>query len=119
MKDNHGLALGCSGSYRGPGGKLQAIYGKVGKLFRLGDVMLDFSTMPADVLIDITSQWLTRYDNSDLAVLPIVAIGHTKNFTTASADAFHSYLEWADTNNIQFSTYGQWLKAVIAHNAQH
>lgn len=111
--DNGGMAKGCCGSYKGPDSKLQATLGEVGKLLRLGHVMLDFSTMPADVLIDITTHWLARYSDSTHPV-PIVAIAHTKNFTTASADALNTYLEWAHVNHIQFSTYWQWLDEVNA-----
>ena len=111
--DNNGLACGCNGSYQGPDGKFQTFMGKASKLLRLGKTMLDFSTMPADVLIETTTQWLDHHSRSGYSI-PIVGIAHTKNFTSSSAIALSKYLDWASTNNIQFSTYGQWLDTVDA-----
>lgn len=96
-----GLAPGCSGSYQGPAGGLQKKFGKIGKLLQLGMVMLDFSTMPADVLIDVTSMWLDRHG----ADVPVVAIAHTKNFTSSSEKALGVYLEWAEREGVGFATY--------------
>ncbi len=109
--DGGGLAPMCQGTYQGPDGKFQAYRGKIGKLLRLGRVMLDFSTMPSKILIAITKQWIKRYSTSD-AALPIVAIGHTKNFTFRSELALSEYLTWAKKEGIVFSTYGKWLASL-------
>lgn len=111
--DNGGMANGCCGSYQGVASKSQAGMGKLKKLLRLGHVMLDFSTMPTDVLIDITKQWLNKQSNTNMPI-PIVAIAHTKNFTKASSLALNSYLKWAEANHIQFSTYGKYLESMGA-----
>lgn len=103
---NSGLAPGCNGSYALPISGYQNLKGKFGKFCQLGRVMLDFSTMPADVLIEITSNWMARYG----AEVPVVAIAHTKNFTPASEKALEAYLEWASAEGISFGTYGQWLE---------
>jgi hypothetical protein len=108
---NGGMATNCHGSYQGPDGKFQAVLGKVEKLFRLGQVMLDFSTMSSEIMIDITEQWLENFNNSNSSI-PLVAIAHTKNFTVASEKALEEYLRWAKLNDILFSTYGQWLEMV-------
>lgn len=106
--DNGGLASGCYGDYSGPKGKLSSVYGKLCKIFRLGNVMLDFSTMPTELLITITQNWIERFE-SGCESLPIVAISHTKNFTQSSAAALNNYLKWAKSSGFHFSTYGQWL----------
>ena len=106
-----GLAEGCHGSYQGPHGGADSIAGKIGKLLRLGHVMLDFSTMPVDVLIDVTEQWLAKHYGG-AAPIPIVAIGHSKNFTPRSASALHAYLKWAAAEDIRFSTFGKWREAI-------
>ncbi len=106
-----GMAPGCVGSYQGPGSKFQSIMGKLSKLRNLGHVMLDFSTMPSDVLIAITEQWIARHQRHS-GPLPIVAIAHTKNFTAESAKNFEEYLRWATEKQYQFSTYGQWYEAM-------
>ena len=105
------LACGCRGSYRGPDGGWGRLKGKLGKVMRLGHVMLDFSTMPVDVLTDITQQWMNRYGD-DTKALPLVAIAHTKNFTSASEKHLAGYLAWAKDQGLQFSTYGKWLEAL-------
>jgi len=73
--------------------------------------MLDFSTMPADVLIDISEQWLERFTDNDSPV-PLVAIAHTKNFTDASERNMSEYLIWAKGKGIEMGTYGRWLEHV-------
>lgn len=112
---NSGMAPGCIGSYQGPDSKLQTLQGKITKIMRLGHVMLDLSTMPPDVLIDITKQWLDKHQGSIIPT-PIVAIAHTKNFTENSAKALNAYLEWATANDIVFSSYAKWLEAINDHS---
>jgi hypothetical protein len=106
-----GMAPDCKGSYQGPISRIHNIRGKLAKLLRLGHVMLDFSTMPGDVLIDVTRQWIEHHKGAD-GPMPIVAIGHTKNFTPASEDALNIYLAWAKSQDIEFSTYGKWYEAL-------
>ena len=102
------LAPECCGSYSIPGVKESRILSKLGKLSNLGHVMLDISTMPADTLIKITENWQRKFPNND--DVTVVAIGHTKNFTTRSVLEFEKYLHWAEQQNHQFITYQQWLK---------
>jgi hypothetical protein len=109
------LAPGCKGSYVGPDGRSGRIRGKLSKLMHLGQAMLDFSTMPADILIRLTKQWNEKHRNS-LSPIPIVAIAHTKNFTPASEVALKEYLLWGRGEGIIFSTFKQWLDV---HNDKH
>ncbi len=108
---NGGLAEGCVGNYHGPGGSTGRMKTILARLFRLGRVMLDFSTMPADVLISVTEQWMERFSSFSRPV-PIVAIAHTKNFTADSERNLSNYLAWAKDAGLQFSTYGEWLEAI-------
>jgi hypothetical protein len=74
--------------------------------------MLDLSTMPSAVLIEVTRQWLEKHADSKGQPLPVVAIAHTKNFTASSEVALAEYLDWARDAGLEFSTFGQWLEAV-------
>lgn len=111
-KDNGGLAEGCVGNYMGPGGAAGRINTIVSKLFSLGRVMLDFSTMPAHVMIAVTKYWIDQHETEVNRPLPIVAIAHTKNFTEASEQHLADYLSWARDQGLQYSTYGKWLETV-------
>ena len=106
-----GLSPGCVGSYIGPDGRSGAIMTKLSKLTQLGHVMLNFSTMPAHILITLTNQWIEKNRNA-LSPFPIVAIAHTKNFTPASESSLREYLFWARDEGIIFSTFKQWLDAI-------
>ncbi len=111
---NGGFAPGCKGSYLGADGFIGRVKGKASRLAGLGRVMLDLSTMPADVLIEITGQWLEKHSQDAIAPLPLVAIAHTKNFTRSSESAMAEYLAWAKTAGVKFSTYGGWLESCNA-----
>ena len=107
---NSGLASGCVGSYKVTSDNgIDQLRSMTSKIKRLGHVMLDFSTMPADVLIEITRQWIERFEG-DCTHLPIVAIAHTKNFTSKSEQHLSDYLNWTQSEGVDFTTYGQWLK---------
>lgn len=109
-----GMAPTCTGSYRGPAnGIFHRLWMKSARLAQLGRVMLDLSTLPAQDLIDVTRQWLARYGETNGMPIPIVAIAHTKNFSRASEEAMGRYLSWASDVGIRFSTYGQWLDAMV------
>lgn len=111
----NGMAEGCVGSYQGGSSMLQSIQGKLGKIKDLGNVMLDISTMPAKVLIEISEQWMRRFADSEKPV-PLVAIAHTKNFTDASERNMQAFLSWAQQEGIEMGTYGRWLGAINEKN---
>ncbi|RMD65220.1 hypothetical protein D6833_03270, partial [Candidatus Parcubacteria bacterium] len=64
--------------------------------------------------IAVSLQWLCRHGRHSASNIPLVAIAHTKNFTPASERALSGYLEWARSEGIAFSTFGNWL-AGLAH----
>lgn len=105
-----GLPEGCRGDYGGPNSRWQAWRGKAGKLMRMGRVMLDFSTVPAWLLIAITEGWMSRYRAAGGPV-PIVAIAHGKNFTQWSARNLEHWLNWVrDREEVVLSSYGDWYR---------
>lgn len=110
---DNGMTPECNGSYQGPQeGRLSRLVGKSARAAQLGNVMLDFSTLPGNQLIRITRKWLERHADNREGPIPVVAIAHTKNFTPASETAMSEYLDWADRQGFIFSTYGTWLGAV-------
>lgn len=103
---------GCYGTYDGPNSSAQSWLGKLSKVVNIGHCMLDFSTVSGDVLIDMTRQHMAKFSNIPHPV-PIVAIGHNKNFTEASNQALSQWLHWAkQTPEITFSDYHQWHTAL-------
>jgi len=107
----NGMADGCVGSYEGASSKYQSIKGKMDKVMDMGKVMLDISTMPVDVLIKVSKQWIARYSGYGPSV-PLVAIAHTKNFTDASERNMFEYLTWVKEEGLEMGTYGRWLESV-------
>ncbi|MBL3528745.1 MAG: hypothetical protein JMN27_11245 [gamma proteobacterium endosymbiont of Lamellibrachia anaximandri] len=106
-----GLAEGCQGSYRGPGGIAARILGRLSRLRQLGMVMLDFSTLPAPQLIEITRQWCEHFAGGPVS-LPLAAIGHSKNFTASSERALTEYLDWINGQGIVGTTYPDALESI-------
>ncbi len=103
---------GCTGSYEGPNSRIQGYRGKLGKLMRLGHVMLDYSTLPDGALIDTTRRHMDRHRANGNGI-PLVAIGHNKNFTAWSEQNLASYLQWASSqSDIVFSDYQTWHRAI-------
>jgi len=99
------FASGCSGSYKGPGGLLGNIKGKLMKLTKLGKVMLDLCTIPERMLRFVILQWIEKVNNRCNKILPIVAIAHTKNFTCYSEESLCNFLKWLKMNNIKPITF--------------
>lgn len=114
---NSGFPTGCSGSYDGPNSRLQSLAGKLGKLANMGVVMLDFSTLPAWALIEITQRYMSRFSAAN-GPIPIVAIGHNKNFSRWSEINLRQYLEWvAGQSELTFSSYSKWFVAATSGRA--
>ncbi len=106
------LPDGCAGSYAGGvNSRRHRLYGKLAKLASLGHVMLDFSTMPAATLIEISRGWMDKFNKIDGPV-PLVAIAHGKNFTPQSAENMMQWLQWLEAHDaVIFSSYHDWLCA--------
>jgi len=106
---NSGFAPNCQGSYQIRSmGPLNRVATNFRKLLDLGLAKLDFSTMPAQVLVHVTKDWMRRFSHAHRPT-PIVAIAHTKNWTDRSISHLTDYLTWARDAGIQFSTYREWL----------
>lgn len=117
-KKDGGFPEGCKGTYRGPNNQLQSLAGRMGKLVNLGTAMLDFSTMPSWALIEITRDCMARYAKVD-GPIPIVAIGHNKNFSRWSESNLREYLAWAnDQPDVVFSSYDQWARENAARRVK-
>lgn len=83
--------------------KISAFYSK---LINLDNIMLDFSTVPCDLMLDITAS--VSRNSAGYQVIPVVAISHCKNFNHISALEFERYLEVASMDkSITFSTYNE------------
>ena len=103
-----GLPEGCTGGCAGPNSKWQVLREKTSKLLRLGMTMLDYSTLPAWLLIEVTRAYMQRFANHEGPV-PIVAIGHNKNFSSISRRNLQAWIEWASKEpNIGFSDFAKW-----------
>ena len=112
------LPRNCVGSYNGPNNKLHNMLGKLSKILNIGTVMLDTSTLPAWALIEATEKYMQRF-SSGSGSIPIVTIGHNKNFTDRSEENFSLYLEWlSKQGDITLSDYNTLishpLKTVIS-----
>lgn len=105
------FAPGCIGYYGGPNSFLQKMKAKISKIQNLGISMLDFSSLYASTLIEIVNRW--RTEKSYLkSPLPIVAIAHTKNFSSKSAIEFAKFLDWVSRQpDLIFSTYEKWMQS--------
>lgn len=87
------IAPGCRGLYDSGASVWQKLHGLMGKLERIGRSMLDFSTLETHAMAVVAQDWLARWP-SDPAV-PLVAIGHTKNFGERSAQSLDAFLSLA------------------------
>ncbi|MBV1878326.1 MAG: hypothetical protein KUG79_11840 [Pseudomonadales bacterium] len=102
----------CEGSYAGPNSSWQATRGRLAKLANIGRVMLDFSTLPGWALIEVTKKYMARFATNKYPI-PLVAIGHNKNFSQKSEENLAAYLSWVSSNpNIIFSDYRRFLQAL-------
>ncbi|MEY8197658.1 MAG: hypothetical protein RPS47_00270 [Colwellia sp.] len=100
------LACGCQGSYESGGSVVEKISAFYSKLINLDNIMLDFSTVPCDLMLDITAS--VSRNSAGYQVIPVVAISHCKNFNHISALEFERYLEVASMDkSITFSTYNE------------
>ena len=106
------FAAGCSGSYASANITWNSLVAKAFKFPSLGSLMLDISTVPATMLIAAVRNWLSRFAQTRQPI-PIVAIGHTKNFTAQSEAELETFLRWAVTEDyLVLSRYDTWLRKV-------
>jgi hypothetical protein len=113
-----GFPNGCHGSYAGPNSRLDSFTGKCAKVLGLGRVMLDFSALPASVLITTLRGLTERYADFP-GPIPIVAIGHNKNFSDDSAEALAEMLHWVSSQeSIALSSYDSWHQSLMQHRQE-
>lgn len=104
---------GCIGTYRSRRSGVSRYLDLLHKVWNSRLAMLDFCALPADLLTDIVDDWARR---STAAHVPVVAIGHTKNFSTAAERAFDAFLTWASTrSDLRFSSYDVWQQHAVTH----
>ena len=102
------FAPGCQGAYRGRGPSWQRLAAMLHRARAARLAMLDVCALPAEMLIAIIRGWQLRFGASDSA-LPIVAIAHTKNFSSVAELELESLLHWVDAQEqITLSTYAGW-----------
>lgn len=105
-----GFPPGCTAHYRVPtteGGLTR----RARKVAALGRAMCDFSGLGCAAGRAVIDRWRAERAGG-AAPLPIVAIGHNKNFSPWSERELDALLAWAaDDPGLHFSTYGQWLEA--------
>lgn len=66
--------------------------------------------MPEQVLKVITIKWIKKFIIKSHSVLPIVAIGHTKNFTFYSEKSLYNFLKWIRKSDIKPITFPSLLR---------
>jgi hypothetical protein len=104
------FCAGCQGSYRSRGSALSRYADLLQKVWDSGRAMLDICALPAELLAEITRDWLQRPGGG---AVPVVAIGHTKNFSAAAEREFDRYLAWASAQpTMQMSDYRRWQRAL-------
>jgi hypothetical protein len=107
----HGLPEGCSGTYRGAGTRGMRMRQRLWRARTSGRAMLDFSTLPAGTMADLVEQHIALHATPGPA-LPIVAIGHSKNFDRRAAEELDKFLRWSRTRKLlRPTTYTAWLEA--------
>jgi hypothetical protein len=83
----------------------------VGRVRSGGARKLDYSKQTADAMIRTTLAWVDGVRTPP--PVPVVAIGHSKDFTPESERQLDRYLGWAAEQDwLRFSTYGAWEAAL-------
>ena len=105
------FAPDCQGSYAGRSDRLSRLRTIISRLQSSGRAMLDICALPAPLMIQVVENWIKRHGDES-GVLPIVAIGHTKNFSHAAESELAKFLEWTKgQSNLRISSYADWLTA--------
>jgi hypothetical protein len=106
-----GLAEGCKGHYQAFGGALGTAKQRFRRLTTAGRTMLDFSTLSAGLMRDIVTTHIAAHRGAS-GTIPIVAIGHSKNFDRRAAGELDALLAWASGHgDVHFATYNEWLNS--------
>lgn len=106
LKSSGRLAEGCKGSYSSEKQTFFGRFAKLRKLSGLGSSMLDFCTLTPKAAQYVANGWVASQPD-DAMVVPLVSIGHTKNFSELSGRTLNGLLDWAKVRNIRFSDYNE------------
>ena len=83
------------------------------KIWNSRRAMLDYCALPAGLLIDITRDWTRRVAGTDHNIA-VVAIGHTKNFSSNAEREMTRFLQWASHQpDMRMSTYDSWERCRV------
>lgn len=103
---------GCEGGYESPGGPWGRIKGGLSRLATAHRSMLDFCRLPDGALIRISDEWRAAHSH-DGPEVPLVAIGHCKNFGEDAAGNLDRFLRAAARRpDLDFGTFTLWTEAV-------
>jgi hypothetical protein len=106
------FAPGCTGTYlsRRSGAKrfLRVLEAARGARW----AMLVYCGLRSDLLVGVVEDVLRRFGDQETSV-PVVAIGHTKNFSKTAEQEMTKFLKWvADTDVIELGSYASWQKLI-------
>ena len=111
------FAPGCVGTYSGRKGGMQGISRIWKKARDARRAMLDYCTLPADLMIDGIQEWIGRFGEVD-GPIPVVAIGHTKNFSESAERELEKLLVWvSEQDSLRIDSYRGWYETVIGKSA--
>lgn len=103
---------GCEGTYESPRGAWGQIRAGISRLVDVRRAMLDFCRLPASTLVKVSREWL-RSRNQDGSDMPIVAVGHCKNFGDDAAEQLDQFLGTvARGSDVNFGTFAPWFNRV-------
>jgi hypothetical protein len=102
------FADGCAGTYQSRSARHSRALAIWRKLSSSHRAMLDYCALPAELMIRIVEDWTGRFCDEEKPV-PVVAIGHTKNFSRAAEHELGRFLTWAKTeSSLRIGSYGAW-----------
>jgi hypothetical protein len=103
---------GCSGTYQNRNLRKHRLLNMWQKFRGSHRAMLDYCTLSAELMVDVVEDWTGRFREESTPV-PVVAIGHTKNFSLAAERELDKFLIWIEgQSRLEIGSYGTWREAV-------
>ncbi len=103
---------GCIGTYGSMHSRRERLTSRLSKLLTARWAMLDYCRLNESDLMSVVDQRKVWARSEGVRNVPIVAIGHSKDFTRRAEAALSALLEsLAQCGDVRFSTYGSWLSA--------
>lgn len=107
------FAPGCRGTYRGRSAGMSRLADVWWRLQGIHRAMLDYCALPANLMIEVAQGWLERFNHVD-ATIPVVAIGHTKNFSHTAEEELEKMLHWVSGQEfLRFGNYRSWYEEAM------